>query len=106
MQRLARPRRMLTLGLAAALIACGAAPASAQKRRAAEAPPPAASSEPVFVVSSPKQNELTVTERFAKVVELKARIVRVDGFDPEVIGVTALTPTQLRVQALKPGVTT
>ncbi|MCH8243654.1 MAG: pilus assembly protein N-terminal domain-containing protein [Planctomycetes bacterium] len=49
---------------------------------------------------------LTIVERFSKTVRFKNRIARVDGFDPEVVTVTALSPTQLRVQALAPGVTT
>ena len=97
--------RIGMLGLTALVIA--AAPVLAQP--GANRPLPnqtAANADPVFVVTSPKNNEITITEHFSKVVELKSRIVRVDGFDPEVIGVSALTPNQIRVQALKPGVTT
>lgn len=97
--------RIGVLGLTALVIA--AAPVLAQP--GARRPIPnqtAANADPVFVVTAPKNNEITITEHFAKVVELKSRIVRVDGFDPEVIGVSALTPNQIRVQALKPGVTT
>jgi pilus assembly protein CpaC len=39
-------------------------------------------------------------------MQFKNRISRVDGFDPETLTVTALSPTHLRVQALAPGVTT
>lgn len=68
------------------------------------AAPPAAV-EQVFRVIAP-QAKLNLIERFAKVVELPTRIARVDGFDPEVVTVTALSPNQLRVAAGKPGVTT
>lgn len=61
--------------------------------------------EPLFRVSA-LRSELRIVERFAKTVELEKRIVRVDGFDPDVIDVTALTPHQIRVQAVAPGVTT
>jgi pilus assembly protein CpaC len=97
--------RIGVLGLTALVIA--AAPVLAQP--GARRPIPnqtAASADPVFVVTAPKNNEITITEHFSKIVELKSRIVRVDGFDPEVIGVSALTPNQIRVQAMKPGVTT
>lgn len=52
------------------------------------------------------RSSLTVIERFSKVVQFNNRITRVDGFDPETLTVTALSPTQLRIQALAPGVTT
>jgi len=59
----------------------------------------------VFHVVSPR-NELTLTERFARVVELDSRIVRVDGFDPAILSVQALTPHRIRLQAVASGVTT
>lgn len=62
-------------------------------------------SEPVVTLTEYK-SELKITEKFAQVIEFDKRIRRVDGFDPEVVSVTALSATRIRVQAVKTGVTT
>ena len=59
-------------------------------------------SDPLIRLSA-KRSNLRIVERFVKVVELANKIVRVEGFDPEVIDPVALSPTQERVQALSPG---
>ena len=51
-------------------------------------------------------NQLSLTERFSRVLELEKRITRVDGFDPAVLTVSALTPHRIRIQAVSAGVTT
>ena len=63
--------------------------------------------DPVMEIES-ERSQLKVVERFAKVVQLPEphKIARVDGFDPAVVGVTALKYNQIRVQAITPGVTT
>ena len=61
--------------------------------------------DPVVVVTSNKST-MQIVERFSKIVKLPGRIVRVDGFDPAVINITAVTPMEFRVQAVAPGVTT
>ncbi len=61
--------------------------------------------DPVFVVNRP-ESQTQITEKFSKVVQLPQRISRVDGFDPVVLNVTALSATSFRLQALAPGVTT
>jgi len=61
--------------------------------------------EPVVRITS-KTSDLKLIEEFSKVVEMGVKITRVDGFDPEVVNVTALDPFRIRVQALTPGVTT
>ena len=61
--------------------------------------------ENVFQVVNPRSN-LEITEQFSRVFECPNRIVRVDGFDPDVITVAALSPTRLRVHGEKTGVTT
>jgi pilus assembly protein CpaC len=54
-----------------------------------------------------RRGNVEVTENLSKVIELSdKRIARVDGFDPTVIDVRALTPHRIRVQALIQGVTT
>ncbi len=54
-----------------------------------------------------RRGNVDVTENLSKVIELgDKRITRVDGFDPTVIDVKALTPHRIRVQALVQGVTT
>ncbi len=60
----------------------------------------------IFHVTGRRGN-VDVTENLSKVIELSdKRITRVDGFDPTVIDVRALTPHRIRVQALIQGVTT
>jgi pilus assembly protein CpaC len=60
----------------------------------------------IFHVTGRRGN-VEVTENLSKVMELSdSRIIRVDGFDPTVIDVKALTPHRIRVQALIQGVTT
>jgi pilus assembly protein CpaC len=61
--------------------------------------------DPLVVVSNNKST-MQIVERFSKIAKLPGRIVRVDGFDPAVINVTALSPTEFRIQAIAPGVTT
>ena len=73
--------------------------AVAQKRAIDEAP-----RDPVFRVVE-ERSDLKIIDKFAKVIELPTRIVRVDGFDPEVVDVNALSPYQIRVQAKQAGVT-
>lgn len=81
------------------LLAMGGRPAHAQSEY------PEGDRQNVFHVVS-KHNEMTLTERFARVVELENRITRVDGFDPEILSVKALSPRQIRLQAVSTGVTT
>lgn len=61
--------------------------------------------EQVYQVIAPV-SDLTITEQFSRVFECANRIVRVDGFDPEVITVSALSPQRLRIRGEKSGVTT
>lgn len=65
------------------------------------------SSSPVYRIRD-SRNELTLTEKFSSFIEHTARIRRVMDFDEAVITVqpVELTPTQIRVYAMSPGVTT
>ncbi|QDU82242.1 Type II secretion system protein D precursor [Polystyrenella longa] len=62
------------------------------------------SSEPIIKLDKPTVR-INMIETFTKVVELKQQILRVDGFDPNVLQVTAITPNQIRLQAMSQGVT-
>ena len=61
--------------------------------------------DPVVVVTKNKTTT-QIVERFTKIIKLPGRIVRVDGFDPGVVNVTAASPTDFRIMAAAPGVTT
>lgn len=63
------------------------------------------SNEPLVPITA-HRTDLEVIEKFAKVLETKNRIVRVDGFDPVVLNVSALTPNRIRISGLVQGVTT
>ncbi|HLQ46574.1 MAG TPA: pilus assembly protein N-terminal domain-containing protein, partial [Planctomycetaceae bacterium] len=67
-------------------------------------PAAAPSNEPVVPVTA-HRTDLELVEKFAKVLETKNRIVRVDGFDPLVLNVSALAPNRIRVSGLLQGVT-
>jgi pilus assembly protein CpaC len=64
----------------------------------------AAALDPVFKVTG-SRSEVEIVERLSKVLELDRKITRVDGFDPDILDVKALTPYRVRVQALAQGVT-
>lgn len=64
----------------------------------------AAALDPVFKVTG-SRSEVEIVERLSKVLELDRKITRVDGFDPDVLDVKALTPYRVRIQALTQGVT-
>lgn len=66
--------------------------------------PPVAEGEIFHILSA--RSELSLVEKFSRVVELDERITRVDGFDPAILTVTALSPHRIRLQAVKAGVTT
>ncbi|MBL4886645.1 MAG: pilus assembly protein N-terminal domain-containing protein [Planctomycetaceae bacterium] len=67
---------------------------------------PVAQGEIYHVLSA--RNELTLTEKFSRVIELDNFIARVDGFDPGILTVTTIlkNPKQVRIQANTAGVTT
>ena len=115
-------RRLLTLAVCAGVAEASLSPVCAQNGpptlppnppAAATAPtaPPtarelarAAALDPVFKITG-SRSEVEIVERLSKVLELDRKITRVDGFDPDVLGVKALTPYRVRVQALAQGVT-
>lgn len=113
-------RRLLTLAICASVAGASLSPVCAQTvpptpnaPTAAAAPvaPPtarelarAAALDPVFKVIG-SRSEVEIVERLSKVLELDRKITRVDGFDPDVLDVKALTPYRVRIQALAQGVT-
>jgi pilus assembly protein CpaC len=72
-----------------------------------ESSPLPVDNDPLVHIAEP-QSDLRLVEKFAKIIELKNRITTVYGFDPEVVNVTKVDmhPSEIRVHALTPGVTT
>ena len=95
-------RILLWAGLSVFFVV-GISPASAQD--VPDELQKAAALDPVVLITG-RRTEIEVVEKLSKVVELKNRILRVDGFDPNIIDVKALAPNRIRVQALTQGVTT
>lgn len=60
--------------------------------------------EEIFHVANPK-SKIKLIHLDSRVVELGSRIKIVDGFNPDILSVTALSPTQVRMRAESPGVT-
>ncbi len=60
--------------------------------------------EPVLHVISPKTN-ISILQLQTRVLEFSKRIEVVDGFNPEVLSVTPVSPTQIRLRADNTGVT-
>lgn len=58
----------------------------------------------VKVVSN--KTTVDLIERFSKDLEFNEKLLKVDGHDPEVVSVSALDPSRLRVRGLTQGVTT
>lgn len=111
-------RQLLTMALMACVASVGMQPAQAQtpaepkpgqpavtnSRPSARELARAAALDPVVKVTG-SRSEVEIVEKLSKVLELDRKILRVDGFDPEVIDVKALTPYRIRVQAVTQGVT-
>jgi len=88
--------------LTAILLAATATDTRAQPKAPADG---VGANENVYQVVTPR-SELQIVEQFSRVFESPNRIVRVDGFDPDVITVSALSPNRIRVLGEKTGVTT
>lgn len=84
-------------------------PAAAQPPDAAQAvlappPEPIRPGEPTIRVLTPRL-EVRLLEQQSKVLEFSSRLVTVDGHAEDMLFVEALSPTQLRLWAERPGVT-
>lgn len=79
-------------------------PLWAQPANEQPAAAPPASNETVIAVTA-HRTDVELVEKFAKILETKNRIVRVDGFDPVILNVTAIDPQRIRVSGLMQGVT-
>ncbi|MFV0444432.1 MAG: pilus assembly protein N-terminal domain-containing protein [Planctomycetaceae bacterium] len=104
MMRFTRPWT-ITAGLAVGVLLASAA---STPLHAQPAPAPDAVSLPdetALRVAAPTES-LSVIQLQSRVVETEARIRLVDDFDPKIVTVTAISPTQLRVRGEMPGVTT
>jgi pilus assembly protein CpaC len=90
----------------AALLVAGAVPLAAQT--SAPGNPDQAEeirdSEPVFHVIAP-ENKISVVHLQSRILEFSKRIKEVDGFNPEILNVTPVSPTQIRLRAETTGVT-
>ncbi|QDT97643.1 type II and III secretion system protein family protein [Gimesia aquarii] len=102
MLALKKQLKMIRLPLVVLLVCCFTNVEGYSQKEQAAAP---GASEPIVQVTAPKM-KLEITEKFSKILKFPGKIKRVDGFDPTVLGVTALTPNEIRVQAIIPGVTT
>ncbi len=97
-----------SVGSWAALLVAIALPLAAQT----PAPPPAGSaptveardSEPVFHVIAP-DSKISVIHLQTRKLEFSKRIKEVDDFNPEILSVTPVSPTQIRLRAETTGVT-
>ena len=67
--------------------------------------PPAPNVNETVVPVTANRTQLEFTEKYSKVLETKNRIVRVNGFDPILLNVAALTPNRISVTGLLQGVT-
>lgn len=67
--------------------------------------PPAANSLEAAVPVTASRTQIEMIEKFSKVLETKNRIIRVNGFDPLIVNVTALTPNRISVTGQMQGVT-
>lgn len=88
----------------ALLCAVTGSPARAVAQSAAPAEE-ARPGEQVFLVSSP-ENRISMTHLATRIIELPSRIRFVDGFNPDVLEASALSPHRVRLRATNPGVTT
>ena len=82
-------------------------PAALSQPALAQQTVPIVSNQNVVLITAARTN-LELIEKFTKVIELKTKILRVDGFDPTIIDVTTLVPAtanQIRIQSLMQGVT-
>ncbi len=98
-----------SLGSWTALLVAGVVPLSAQTSApagpvAAAAPEGIRDSEPVFHVIAPT-SKLSVVHLQTRTLEFSKRIEVVDGFNPEILNVTPVSPTQIRLRAETTGVT-
>lgn len=105
-------RRLLTLATCASVAGASLVPVCAQTGPTPTPVAPvtarelarAAALDPVFKITG-SRSEVEIIEHLSKVLELDRKIIRVDGFDPDVIDVKALTPYRVRMHAIHQGVT-
>ena len=93
-----------TSHLAGVLAFCGILSFAIPAARAQEAAT-VTGHEPVIRIEA-EETHLELVERSAKVIEVKSKITRVDGFDESIVQVKALTPNRIHIWAVTQGVTT
>jgi len=90
-----------------ALMVAGAVPVAAQAPAPASHPAPASEvrdTEPVFHVIAPV-SKISIVNLQTRTLEFTRKIEVVDGFNPEVLNVSPVSPTQIRLRAETTGVT-
>lgn len=98
-------RKLLLLVSCVSLLSFGATAYGQEKATAASNADALALTEHTVVITG-RKTTIELVERLAKQIEAPAKLKRVDGFDPEVLDVKALSPTKLRLSALGQGYTT
>lgn len=93
------------LSLAGVLSPCLSANAQQAGGQAQQSQPSGPASNETVVAVTGHRTDVELIEKFAKILELKNRVVRVDGFDPMILNVTAIDPQRIRVSGLMQGVT-
>src|SRR5512139_100127 len=71
----------------------------------AQPPEPARTTDGEAIPVLTTRMNVEVPEKSSKVLQFKTKVQRVDGFDPEIISVTALSSNLIRVHALSQGIT-
>lgn len=96
--------KLLVLSVAAVSAFLLNAPRAIAQAPEAGGPEDVRPGERIFQVLNPTSN-ISLIEQQSRILELPNRIKVVDGFDPTVVTVTALSPNRLRLHAEDPGVT-
>ena len=87
------------------LAACGFGLPAVSTLRAQQDEPQAQSPSEAVTFLRDGENSIKMTEQASRILQHSARIKSVDGHDPNVLDVQALSATQIRMHALKTGVT-
>ena len=99
------PRSTWSCCVFAALLSLGIVGGLDGREVRAQSTEPVRSTEGETVPVLANRMNVEVPEKSSKILQFKAKVQRVDGFDPEIIAVTALSSNLIRVHALTQGIT-